>query len=281
MRLPTPPIGVTSVETVTFYTDEARTVGAQAAPVALVGDQWLVDTLNVPAGRWWATVNAHKDAVPYAYPLPDPVDLPEDDRLILSPEALATKIGVALPLTTERRSTLRDAIVAAQADVCAYLGRDSLVPTQRTETGLWDAGPEWLLNCDEDVISIVSTIPEQDLGGAPTGTYTVIYLAGLDAANDPALEPIRRYVIAHAKNQPEVTDLWRVATNTKGRVKTLSAEGQSVTFETPSLGGGGKTGSGDPGSLPNIATLDRWRLAGRRVHQATTRYGTRYGTRYR
>jgi hypothetical protein len=131
---------------------------------------------------------------------------------------------------------------------------------------------------DETILNVVSVVPEMHDGTppVPTGLFTVTYRVGLDAANDPALRPIRRYVLAHAMNSPEVVRVWKIATGTKGEVRTLSAEGQSVSFTAPTLGGGGgKAGSGEPGSLPTLASLDRWRLAGRRVYQAPTRYGLR------
>ena len=98
MILPPLPDGVSDVTLLWLYTDRARTQDQRIVPVALVDGQWTVDLLNIPQGRWWGTVNAQKDGADYSYPLLDPIDLPEDDRLIVSPEALATSIRIPLPL---------------------------------------------------------------------------------------------------------------------------------------------------------------------------------------
>lgn len=58
----------------------------------------------------------------------------------------------------------------------------------------------------------------------------------------------------------------------RGEIKSVnvSTEGQakSVTYSSLSYGGGGDAGSGVPGALPSITTLDTWRKRNRRVHQA-------------
>jgi hypothetical protein len=269
------PTGVTSVTGVDFYPDSARAEEPVEAPVSLVGDEWTVDTLNVPPGRWWPMVHALKGAEPYDYPRVL-VDLPFDDDLIVSPEAIASAIKVPLPLTDEHRETIRDAILDAQSDVAAYLGRSSLMPVTKTVTGLWAAGEEWEIDDDEGVLRVLSAVADVDVDSQPIGTFTITYLAGFNARDDAALRPIRRYVIAHVKNSPEVTGLWKDVVKPKGDIKSLSAEGQAVGFTTPTLGGGGAAGSGAPGALPTLGSLDYWRLAGRRVYQGATRFGERY-----
>lgn len=201
---------------------------------------------------------------------PNPVDPP----LVVTPERLAAAAGIDT-LTPSHRDIVIDAILDAQADVEAYLGQPILrVP--RTETGRYPWADGWnLAGGGDGSVTVTSVTPETaPTTGALTGYFTVTYLVGLDAAADPTLRPIVRYVTAHALNSPGFVRLWRTVTSAQGVVKSLSAEGQSVSFDTPTLGGGGgKPGSGEPGSLPTLASLDRWRVAGRRVYQAASRYG--------
>lgn len=202
--------------------------------------------------------------------------VPADADLVVTPEQVALKARIPTPLSAESRAVIADAIRDAQADVAAYLGRDSLTPIERVETGLFPFGDEWDLRGlgDDDLIRVVSAVPET-FNGVQTGYFTVTYLCGIDALNDPGLHAIRRYVKAHAMNSPDVVTLWKTVTKAAGEVRSVSAEGQSVSFAAPTLSGSATTGTkpGDltPGSLPTLASLDRWRLAGRRVYQAPTR----------
>lgn len=192
----------------------------------------------------------------------------EDPRLVVAPVDLLRRAGITDP-TEAQILTATDAILDAQADVVAYLGRP-ITPTTYTETDRFAYYDGWRLEAapDEDLIEIVSVTP-QLVAGVPTDYFTVTYIAGIDAATDPVLDPIRRYVRVHAMNSPEFTRMWKTATKAEGDVRSLSAEGQSVSFSPPTLGGGGgKAGSGEPGTLPTLGSLDRWRLAGRRAYQA-------------
>lgn len=274
MRLPTPlPQGVTTVEAVDLFEARDRSGSPQSAPVELLDGNWEVDTLSVDAGRWWATVRASKGGTPYSYPLRDPIDLPEDDRLVVSPEALATSMSIPLPIDDQTRDLLTQAIIDAQADVTAYLGRPALTPTSRTESGLYDWGDEWSFSelGDDDLIRVTSVTPDAD------GSFTVTYLCGIDARTGVETEPIRRYIRAHAANSPEATRHWHSIVKPTGAIKSASTQGQSVSYDKATLGGGGTSGSGAPGSLPTLGSLDRWRLAGRNAYQSRTRFGTRYG----
>lgn len=268
------PTGVTSVAEVRMHTSSARDDTAPVVtPVALVDGSWTVDLLNVPPGRWWPLVIAVKGGSQYTYPI-DYVDLPIDDTLVVSPESVAVKVNIALPLTPERRDIIVESIRDAQADVTGYLGRE-IVPTAYVEHDRYAYPDGWNLTArgDDPVIRVLSAVPQLDSAGVPTDYFTVTYLAGLDARTDPTLRPIRRYVTAHALNSPEFTRMWRIATSTKGEVRSVSAEGQSISYAAATLGGGGSAGSGAPGALPTLASLDRWRVAGRRVHQGATRTG--------
>lgn len=249
-----------------MWTTEGRDGAFVSAPVSALGDgAWAVDTTGM-VGRYWPTVEYTIDTEEQSQNLPY-VDLPEDPTLIVSPEAVAKKAGMTLPLTEAQRETIVEAILDAQADVSAYLGR-AIVPTIYTETGRYDDGTgHWNITpLDEPVIEVIDATPETSQGD-PTGYFTVTYRAGLNAKDDPDLRPIRRYVTAAAMNAPEFVLMWRTATSAKGEIKSVTTEGQSITYNTASLGGGGK---GQPGELPGKNSLDRWRVAGRRVFQRPT-----------
>lgn len=196
--------------------------------------------------------------------------------LVVTPEELAASIGgIPTPLSSENRAILGEALLDAQTDVEAYLGRP-VVPALYTETDRWAYdGVNWNLVMlgDEPLISIETVTAQTDASG-PTGYFTITYLAGIDARTDPVLRPIRRFVLLHAKHSPEVTTWWKKVTKAKGEVRSVSAEGQSVSFAAATLAGSATTGTkpGDltPGSLPTLASIDRWRVAGRRVYQAPT-----------
>jgi hypothetical protein len=195
-----------------------------------------------------------------------------DPVLIVAVDNVARRLGLELPLSTDNEWLVTQAIIDAQAAVEGYLGR-GLTPATYTETGLWPPadGASWCLT-NGPVVSIVSATVDVDTGGHPTGIYTVVYTAGIDAANDPALLPIRQYVTAAAVNSPVVLNLWRADQPNQGRtIRNLSTEGQSVGYADATPLGVAK--AGEPGSLPNIATLDRWKLAGRRVFQRQGGWG--------
>ena len=203
-----------------------------------------------------------------------PVPLP--NALVVPAEQLAAKIGgIPVPLSTAHSATLTDALLDAQTDVEAYLGRP-VIPTLYTEADRWAYdGANWNLSmlADEPFVGIVSVTP-QVVDGVVSPYFTVAYLAGIDARTDPVLRPIRRFVMLHAMNSPDVVRLWKTVTKAVGEVRSESADGQSVSYTAATLSGSATTGTkpGDltPGSLPTLGSLDRWRVAGRRVYQAPT-----------
>jgi hypothetical protein len=122
-----------------------------------------------------------------------------------------------------------------------------------------------------------------DPWGVATGLYTVVYVAGLDGANDPALEPIRRFIRLHAMFDPAVQIVFRtLRPDIATRVMTGSVQGQSATVSDayPTLSGASMRSPAAvaaslslPGALPTLETCDRWRLAKRRIHQRPQRLG--------
>jgi hypothetical protein len=273
MVLPPLPPGWDSATKVEFHTTEGRNnVAPLVRIVVTAGSVLTVDVTDVPDGRWWPVLVGVDGGVVVRRDLAH-VDLPEDPTLAVSPERLAVKVGIPLQLTSEQREIAVDAIRDAQADVTAYLGRQ-ILPTVGVDTERWPWPRGWNLTGlgDEPLIRVLGSVPETDENGDLSGYFTVTYLYGLDVVNDPTLRPILRFITAHAMNSTAFTDLWKRVTRTKGEIRSLSAEGQSVSWTPATLGGGGgKAGDGSPGSLPTLASLDRWRIAGRRVHQGATR----------
>lgn len=270
-----------SVSSLKLYDDAARTdlahtITAVAALSAGVY-RFTVDDAAVPAGRYWARVTWTKVAAgpPVLDDLLFPVDLPIVPDMILSPEALAVYLGIALPITAEQRAVLVDAIRDAQADVEGYLGR-AVTPRLVAERRCWPAVSSdlaltgWTLR-EQPVIALVSEVEEFD-GDFQTGYWTVTYWAGLDARTDPELRPIRRLALAQAATQPNAEALWRsvgsgALVGVGKRVKSLSAEGQAVSYEHLNAVGGSTSNAGTVGGPPTWASIDRWRVAGRRVVQ--------------
>lgn len=250
-----------------MYPTEARNTAATSLPLApLGGGRWTADTTGL-SSRWYPTVLYTLGGDDQSQNLPY-VDLPEVPDLVVSPEALAKKAGIPLPLSEEDRELVIECIRDAQSDVTAHLGRE-IMPAAYSETGRFDVGGQWNLETDEPIIEITQVTTELS-GGQPTGLFTITYIAGINAKDDPVLRPIVRYVTAHALNSPEFVAWWKTETKPKGDIKSVTTEGQSISYDKVSLGGGGTAGSGAPGALPTLKSLDRWRLAGRRVFQRKT-----------
>lgn len=193
---------------------------------------------------------------------------PEATPLVVSVASIARRLRLDVPLDPDDEAVLEDAIRDATADVEAYLGR-SLTPVEVVETGHWPWWEGWRLRGD-DFIEIVSAVPETYTDGSVVGTYTITYMAGLDARTAPALEPIRRYIRAAVMNAPDVLRLWQATTGARGNVTSLSTDGQAVTFAAATHGGGGAAGTGSPGALPDRSSLWPWRK--QTVYQRPTTY---------
>ena len=192
--------------------------------------------------------------------------------LVIKPEDVARRLGVEQPLDERDRWLIEQAIADAQSDLEAYLGR-SVTPTTYTESGLWRSYDGRYTLTYWPLIAIVSATAEtHPESGQPTGYYTVMYTAGLDARTDPELAPIRRLVMLHALYSPMVQALYRRLAPTEARrIDSLNVEGQGVTYEDTYAVDAKATELGLPGALPSFKTCDRWRLAGRRVVQGRTR----------
>jgi hypothetical protein len=251
-----------------MYSTEARdTTATSLTLTSLGGGRWTANTTGLTS-RWYPTVSYTVAGDPELVNLPY-VDLPEVPDLVVSPEYVAKRAKIPLPLSEEDREQIIDCIRDAQSDVVSHLGRQ-IMPTVFSETGRYDVGGQWnLVGLDDPLIEITSVTAET-ADGQPTGAFTITYIAGINAKDDPALHPIRRYVTAHAMNSPEFTLLWKASTKAKGDIKSVTTEGQSISYDKATLGGGGNAGSGAPGALPTLSSLDFWRLAGRRAFQRPT-----------
>lgn len=153
------------------------------------------------------------------------------------------------------REVLEDMLVDVQADVEGYLGRP-IVPTRFTESARRDyTDPSgWRLAWDP----VVKVITATDNGD---GTGTVAYVAGI--TNPIAQRAIARYVtgavVEEFRAHPTYGKTFR-------SVRTLSAGGRSITYDQPA--GANRRSSAQlpsfpqPGSMPSVETLARWRKRG-------------------
>lgn len=178
------------------------------------------------------------------------LDLPTGQGLVASPEAVGDALGIPLPLDSAQRSTYETEIRNAQADVAAYLGR-TLVPTATTLRGItpsWtdrlDDADAWHLTVD-DFAEVISYRANAD------GTYDVDLLVGLNGAGE---ESVVRYVVAHAAEcVRQRSEPGTGATTGPGRrVSSVSAEGQSVSYESAPA-------AGQAGAPPTMASLNKLR----------------------
>lgn len=261
-----------------FATADRTGVPHSTGLPALIGPGVYRFTINdsiVPAGRYWARVLWTPAAAgpQQADDLPGQLDLPVRTDLVVSPDELAARLGLPTPLDTATRTLLADAVLDAQTDVQAYLGRP-IVPRITTERRAWPVHRRHLI-C-RPVLEVFSETEVLGDDGLPTGYWDITYRGGLDARTDAGLRPIRRLVLALAAQQDDAVRLW--ATTGHGasgsvpgmgavRTRALATEGQSVSYDYARPGDGGVpagTGGSIGGPL-RWASIDDWRLRGRRA----------------
>lgn len=231
---------------------------------------------TTPAGRYWPRITwtPETGGTPITDDLLDPLDLPVREDLVVSPEALAVKLGIPLTdVDADMRAKLVDAILDAQADVEGYLGR-AILPRVVTERRAWPPGGWTFL--EQPLIEVLNEAEVFDDAGRPTGYWDISYRAGLDARSDRRLRPIKRLILAHAALQDDAVALWSTigagaATDGTGakRKKSVSTEGQAVTYDyaRPGSSGGDSGGGAAVGGPVSWGSIDQWRLRGRRVFQ--------------
>ncbi|RZU28327.1 hypothetical protein EV284_6493 [Streptomyces sp. BK022] len=228
--------------------DRATEVARAGAAARLRAGVYRFALPDVPPGRYWATVTFTPSGG--SQPVKDPslrLDLPLGLGLVTSPEAVADELKVPLPLTPAQRDELETVIRKAQADVVSFLGRP-LVPQIVTRQALT---PRWPVDDFADADSwpvvfddLVQVLAYRDRGD---GTYDVDFLIGLDGA---AEEPIVRYVTAHAAESERQRPGGVGATGR--RVSSVSAEGQSISYEA-------SPAAGQVGAPPVVDTLARYK----------------------
>lgn len=187
--------------------------------------------------------------------------------------ALARRLGFPEP-DDGLLDVITDALADAEADVEGYLGRP-IHPVTRSVDGCWPVAGGWDIPGETGRIrSIVSAVP-QLIDGTESGMFTVTYLVGIDYLADAECRPIRRYVTAAAANDYLLLNYLEGQEHRRGPVTSVSVstEGQSKTVQYGHLGytppASRGTGMTDyPGALPAKSTMDRWRIANRRVVQA-------------
>ncbi|WP_371517677.1 hypothetical protein [Kitasatospora sp. NBC_01300] len=181
-------------------------------------------------------------------------------ELIVTAEEIARRLGITVPLSEGTRQRIETAIEDAQDTLVAHLGRP-LLPVQYTESGVHAGTDGWVLH-HAPLIAVISAVLDTGTPSGPFGspTYTITYTAGIDARADPQTAPLRLWVRATACHHPLLAD----APVRQRRVSSASVEGQSVTYDT----------AAEPPVLlapPDLDTIDRWRLRGRRIYQAPIR----------
>ncbi|MEV8344551.1 hypothetical protein [Streptomyces niveus] len=223
-------------------------IAAATSPVRLRPGTYRFELPDVPPGRYWGMVTfTPSDGAQTVKDTSVRLDLPTGLGLVTAPEAVADALGVTLPITAEQRSALETAIRAAQADVVGYLNRP-LVPrtvvlpaaTPRWTDELDNPGT-WPLPQQDDLVEVVSYRPRGD------GTYDVTLLVGLNGA---AEQEIVRYVTAHAAESERQRP--GGVGSTGRRVSSVSAEGQSISYESAPQ-------TGQAGAPPTLDTLKRLR----------------------
>ncbi len=240
------------VSRIDLYAAPERTgqVAATAGPATRL--RTAAYRFAIPAGladgRYWCTVTftPAKDQ-PETVDRTVRLDLPLGTGLVASAEQVADKLRTPLPLTAAQREAFRNDIADAQADVVAYLGRPLIPVPQilRSARPLFgydlDDPRAWPVRTDDDITTVLGYTSN------PDGTFDVKLLVGLDGA---AEEPIVRYVVAHAveaiRNSPTVEGA------AGRRVTSVSAEGQSISYDTAPI-------AGQAGALPALDSLSGYR----------------------
>jgi hypothetical protein len=109
------------------------------------------------------------------------------------------------------------------------------------------------------VVEVIAAVPDE------AGTFTVTYRAGMDAANDPRLAAIRRYVRYYAAHSQTVQRL-----GTGPWITNVSVEGQSISYAADPA-------AGAPGGPPALDSLNTFRRHSVYTRNPQPPYGIGYG----
>ncbi len=173
---------------------------------------------------------------------------------------VARKLRLSDEQIEEYELDLRDAIDEAVADVEGILNRP-IIPVSQTLTGrvpfygatdLLD-GAAWSGLVDEldDDFTITAATP---VVGSNPQAYDLTVMVGLDGAAEPVIVRfIKAAAVASIRNDPALPG---VGTRL---VTSVSADGQSVSYEKGPAGGGGRGSASAAGAGPTSDSLSRFR----------------------
>ncbi|MBG0818746.1 hypothetical protein [Planomonospora sp. ID82291] len=181
--------------------------------------------------------------------------MPDSDTALVTPEQVAARAGLPLPLDAAARATIEEALEDAYAEAAVHLGRPATPETFTQRGVLADGYGGWLLD-NSPVLEIISVQVENGAtapvwGPTAAGTHTVTYRAGLDPAADRRYgRALARFLKWSAAGNPMVR---RLAQNVPGaRLQaSVNVEGQGVVWEA--------TAAADAAGAPaTLSSLDEW-----------------------
>lgn len=250
------------VVTVELFIDPARSVSAATAgPATKTATGVYEFTVDVPPGRYWPTVTWQPDSDPDTVvdDYLDFMDAPgaEVTGLVVSPEAVGVELGLGLPLTAAQRSTLTTQIRASQGRVRAYLNRPLIperrtftnhVPDTRYDTLTTRAWPGILEEADDrfEVLSATES----------SGVWTVVALVGLDCVDADETQIVRDFITADAADRARTTPELGLGERV---VTSVSADGQSVSYERRAQAPAGGIGGARTGAPMTLQEMQRFR----------------------
>jgi hypothetical protein len=199
------------------------------------------------------------------------VDPDLDPTMAVSPKEVARRVGLdPNALTSDQTEYITDVIYDVQADVEAYLRRPIFaVPrTFEGEYAAYGVDPDdnaqllerqsWprLRDVIDDDWTVTAVTPSTD----GNDTYDVTVNLGVDGRNE---RPVRRFLVAHAiesiRNDPNPPTGLVV----KRRITSVSAEGQSISYDR------GSTTAGAAGGPPSLDSLKAYRRSSSAAAPAT------------
>ena len=180
-------------------------------------------------------------------------------RLLVPIDWVARRLGLGSTLSETEQHRIADAILDVQADVQTYLGVPLLPVTTSKDFGYSYEWEQWL----RDLVNVTNVTYE----ALSNGLVRVVATHGYDART-PEMDPVRRYVQRAVLAHADVMALWssKAPTEVTRRKKSVSTDGQSITYDYVSPDGQVLSDVAKAG-VPMLASLDYWRVAGRRVAQ--------------
>jgi hypothetical protein len=180
-------------------------------------------------------------------------------ELLIDAPTLAQRLGIPIEKqTTDVLATIEGAIYDSQAKVMGELNRDSLTGRPETVQGLtadasypltdaraWPQAAEYFDDELAVVESRVSTLDE--------GLFDVDFIVGLNVSGQPH-HPITRFVARDAEEQLGANARFCARTGIERIINSVSAGGQSVSYDKASA-----RKNGDTGGVVGLESLRRFR----------------------